>query len=246
MATAKTKKRTFTGRKSKVDQVAHLVGKVSDRELAEQIGVTPENVRTWRKRRGIEATWKTDDVTAATADPKPKAEPKRRKKRKGKGASRRKSKLDPWFSQLGAVPDRQIAEQANVTPENVRAYRKRHGIPSTWRAEATSESTATQATTTAPKRAGKPAPKRAGKPAPKTVAKPVVKAAPAPKTRRRSASTATRGWAFRVTADVDGSEREYVTFGADVVEAAQVARDRLAATKASAHIKKIEVVGVAL
>ena len=110
MATGKTTKRTFTGRKSKVDAVAHLVGKVSDRELAEQIGVTPENVRTWRKRRGIEATWQTDAAAAPAEAPKPRAKPKRKKKRKAKGASRRKSKLDPWFDQLGAVPDRQIAD----------------------------------------------------------------------------------------------------------------------------------------
>ncbi len=234
LATGKTTKRKFTGRKSKVDAVAHLVGKVSDRELAEQIGVTPENVRTWRKRRGIEATWQTDAAAAPAEAPKPK--PKRKKKRKGKGASRRKSKLDPWFDQLGAVPDRQIAEQAKVTPENVRAYRKRHGIPSTWKIEATPEAAPTQAS--AP-----PVTKR--KRTPRATPEPVATPAPT-KARRRSTSTATRGWAFRVTADVEGNEREYVTFGADVVEAAQVARDRLAATKSSAHIKKIEVVGVAL
>jgi hypothetical protein len=242
LATGKTTKRTFTGRKSKVDQVAHLVGKVSDRELAHQIGVTPENVRTWRKRRGIEASWKTDAVAAEAPAAAPKAKPKRKKKRKSKGASRRKSKLDPWFSQLGAVPDREVAEQAGVTPENVRAYRKRHGIPSTWRIETPDAETSAQATVAKP--AAKPAAKPVVRRARKEVAKPAT--ADTSKPRRRSAATATRGWAFRVTADVDGTEREYVTFGADVVEAAQVARDRLAATKSSAHIKKIEVVGVAL
>ena len=236
MATEKTTKRTFTGRKSKVDSVAHLVGKVSDRDLAEQIGVTAENVRTWRKRRGIEATWHLTETAPAASIAKPKPKPKRKRK-KGKGSNRRKSKLDPWFSQLGAVPDRVIAEQASVTPENVRAYRKRHGIPSTWRDEAATEDAPTQAAAPAPKRKSAPRVARPAAPAPAP--------APAPQARTR-VFTAAWGWAYRVTADVDGTEREYVTFGSDVVEAAQIARDRLAAAKSGAHIKKIEVVGVAL
>ena len=210
MAGPKDRKRAFKGRKSKVDAVAHLVGKVPDRELAEQIGVTPENVRTWRKRRGIEPTWKTDEAAPA---PMPRRSPKR-----GKKPRRRKSKLDPYRAELGTVPDRVVAEKAGVTAENVRTYRKRHGIESSWRQA--SEAPA------------KPAP----------AAKPAAK----PARQRRSGPTPPpRGWAFRVTAEIDGAEREYVTFGADVVEAATVARDRLA-RGGNARIKKIEVVGVAL
>ena len=236
-------KRPFKGRKSKVDAVAHLVGTVSDRDLAKQIGVTPENVRTWRRRRGIEATWQTDFPQVEVAA-KP---PKKRKKRKK--PARRKSKLDPFAAELGTVPDRVIAEKAGVSAENVRMYRKRHGITSTWRAaeEAPKASAAPAATPEPEAETIRQPPERrrqapAPNPTPRSVAAPAPRSVAAPAPR----STPTRGWAFRVTADVDGAEREYVTFGADVVEAAQVARDRLVRGTPGAHIKKIEVVGVAL
>ena len=48
---------------------------------------------------------------------------------------RRRSKLDPFLEKIGIVPDRQLAELAGVTPENVRAFRKRRGIPARWRGE---------------------------------------------------------------------------------------------------------------
>lgn len=212
------KKRAFRGRKSKVDAVAHRVGAEPDSVLAAEIGVTTENVRTWRKRRGIEASWAAEDA------PKPAKKPAGRKK-KGK-AKRRKSRLDPFRKELGTAPDRVIAERAGVTPENVRAYRKRHGIPSTWRAaEADVSAPALVAKTPNPTKTPKP------RPAPK---------------RATGRAVPPRGWAFRVTADVDGAEREYVTFGADVVEAAQTARDKLARGDSGARIRKIEVVGVAL
>ena len=52
---------------------------------------------------------------------------------------RRRSKVDPFFDQLGEVPDTEIAKLAGVTPENVRAYRKRRGIPARWRGKGQSK-----------------------------------------------------------------------------------------------------------
>jgi len=62
-------------RKSKMDAFAHLIGVRPDREVAELAGVTPENVRAWRKRRGIGAEWRGEDTPAAPAPPEPRAVP---------------------------------------------------------------------------------------------------------------------------------------------------------------------------
>ncbi|MEC7239662.1 MAG: hypothetical protein VXW32_00345 [Myxococcota bacterium] len=43
---------------------------------------------------------------------------------------KRRSKLDPYLSQVGKVPDREIAERAGVSPDAVRMFRQRHKIPS--------------------------------------------------------------------------------------------------------------------
>ncbi len=43
---------------------------------------------------------------------------------------KRRSKLDPFHSQIGKVPDREIAALAEVSPDAVRMYRQRHKIPS--------------------------------------------------------------------------------------------------------------------
>ena len=50
-------------------------------------------------------------------------------------AKRRKSKLDPYLEHVGVLPDREVAEMAGVTPENVRAFRARRSIAAGWRGE---------------------------------------------------------------------------------------------------------------
>jgi hypothetical protein len=50
-------------------------------------------------------------------------------------AKRRKSKLDPYLEHVGVLPDREVAELAGVTPENVRAFRARRNIAAGWRGE---------------------------------------------------------------------------------------------------------------
>lgn len=52
--------RTFRGRRSALDPYTHLLGTVPDQEIANLAGVTPENVRTYRQRRGIAAGWATE------------------------------------------------------------------------------------------------------------------------------------------------------------------------------------------
>ena len=213
--------RGFSGRRSKIDPFADIVGTVSDKEVAAKAGVSPENVRTWRKRRGIPATWRGEGDAAPTAAAALKAETAKPKRRKGK-PKRRKSKLDPYRKQLGVLPDKEISELSGTSVENVRAYRKRHKIAAKWQQAA----------------AEAPAPK-----AKKAPAKSAPAAKPAKPPRRKASP---RNWAFRITADVGGDTKEYVTFGADVVEAARVAKERLGASHSDAFVQKIEVLGVAL
>jgi len=114
-------------RRSKLDPYREKVGAVPDREVAELAGVSAENVRAFRKRRGIPAAWRGEgQEQPAVAAVKPSAKPRR--------VSRpRRSKLDPFMDKVGVVPDREVAVLAGVSAENVRAFRKRRGIPAGWR-----------------------------------------------------------------------------------------------------------------
>jgi hypothetical protein len=48
---------SFRGRRSALDAYVEMLGKVPDADIAKLAGVTPENVRTYRTRRGIGASW---------------------------------------------------------------------------------------------------------------------------------------------------------------------------------------------
>jgi hypothetical protein len=111
------KPKTF--RKSKISPFRSEVGKIPDRQLAQKAGVTTESVRMYRRRHGIELTL----PAAPNARPTPESKVPRR----------RRSKLDPYADLLGTVPDGEVAAMAGVTSENVRAYRRRHSIPTQWR-----------------------------------------------------------------------------------------------------------------
>lgn len=54
----KARKRAFVGRRSRVAAYAHLLGEVPDAEIASMIGMSMQNVRAYRIRRGIEAGWR--------------------------------------------------------------------------------------------------------------------------------------------------------------------------------------------
>ena len=143
-------------RKSKLDPFADKLGVVPDKELAALAGVSSENVRALRKRRGIPARWRGEGgpAVAPVHDARPATRRKVRKPRRAKparlpaddlppepeqvsglkpGRKPRKTKLDPYLDKVGVLPDKQVAELAGVTSENVRAYRKRRGIPAGWR-----------------------------------------------------------------------------------------------------------------
>lgn len=54
--------RSFRGRKSVLEAYVHMLGRQSDADVARLAGVTAENVRTYRHRRGIMAEWREGDA----------------------------------------------------------------------------------------------------------------------------------------------------------------------------------------
>jgi len=117
-------------RKSKLDPHMDKVGVLPDKQVAMLAGVTPENVRAYRIRRGIPARWRGEGgpLSAAAAPAPAPAAPKRASKP-------RKGKLTPYLAEIGILEDAVIARKAATTPQNVRNFRMRHGIPARWRGE---------------------------------------------------------------------------------------------------------------
>lgn len=129
-------------RRSKIDPFHSLVGQLVDREVAEKAGVTPAAVQAYRRKHGIPAASSGGATAGDVAGPAtPTRGPKRRKARK--------SKVDPYFSLLGQVPDRVVAEKAGVTIGAVQAYRRRFSIPSTRAQRDTSQAPRQSSATTA-------------------------------------------------------------------------------------------------
>lgn len=135
---------------------AQQLGKVPDQDIADKAGVSRAVTVAYRKKLGIPAydghrhRGKEAAAPASAEEPKaapkverskaPKAEPKtepvvkvEEKPSTDSSFRGRKSALDKFLHMLGTRPDAEIAALANVTPENVRTYRTRRGIPSTWR-----------------------------------------------------------------------------------------------------------------
>lgn len=99
--------RTRPGSKDdRIDQIRDQLGQISDREAAEMAGVSQRTITSYRQRHSIAAFT-------------------------GRGAakgSRRRSKLDPFVELVGRLPDREVAERAEVTLNAVRNYRHTRGI----------------------------------------------------------------------------------------------------------------------
>lgn len=66
--TKKSGKRAFAGRRSQVHPYLNLLGTVPDSEIASMAGVTMQNVRAYRIRRGIEADWRSRTKTKSVAE----------------------------------------------------------------------------------------------------------------------------------------------------------------------------------
>lgn len=119
-----------SGGRSKLDAHRDIIGVLSDAEVAGRAGVTPEAVRVYRQRHDIPSR-RSAAAAAAAAPPVAALSADDDKK----SAQRRASKLDQYMDLVGTLPDREVATMAGVTPENVRAFRRRHDIPARWRDE---------------------------------------------------------------------------------------------------------------
>jgi hypothetical protein len=90
-----------------------LLGKIADWEIADRAGVSIRTVASFRARHSIPG------FTGS-------------RKKTGRKTTRR-SKIDPFVSLLGQVPDRVVAERAGVSLNAVRNYRVKRGIPASGR-----------------------------------------------------------------------------------------------------------------
>ncbi|MFZ5478324.1 MAG: hypothetical protein ACOZNI_16270 [Myxococcota bacterium] len=98
--------------------VAQL-GTTPDAELAVLAGASVAAVQQYRRRRGIAPAQRHAPKTPTLVTPA-KASPAR---------TPRASKLDAFLDLVGQLPDAEVAARAGVTPEAVRLYRTRRGIP---------------------------------------------------------------------------------------------------------------------
>jgi hypothetical protein len=221
-------------RRSKVDPFIDQLGEVPDNEIAKLAGVTPENVRAYRKRRGIPAKWRGEGPGAA----KPAPAPTRAKK--AKGGKRRKTKLEPYLDQLGVLPDTEIAELAGVTVGNVRAYRYRRGIPSAREAAKGGGDQVDPTTIPAP-----PSPE------PPLVAvepelPPAAPAEPQPAANLEGDSPSPKAKAFRIKVEGVGGTVAYVVIAEDIAEAACKALRTLEQRRVEGEVLSVEYLAVAL
>lgn len=106
-------------RASKLDSWLHVIGTKPDREVAELAGMTTENVRMYRLRRGIAAGWRSEGARPEPAPPVAET----------RAPTRVDQVLAGFADVLGRVPDAEIAAKANISRSAVSAYRQRHGIP---------------------------------------------------------------------------------------------------------------------
>jgi hypothetical protein len=98
-------------RRTRLDAHVHLIGVVSDAEVARLAGVTAANVRAWRVRRGVPAAPRTAEMASA-------------------GVRRRgpRSAIEPFEHLVGKVPDVEIARLADVSLSAAVQFRRRRGI----------------------------------------------------------------------------------------------------------------------
>jgi transcriptional regulator with XRE-family HTH domain len=128
-APAKTSSHRRKSKAHLIERYEHLLGVRSDREVAELAGVSSNTVANYRSRAGIPAARRATKREATEANQSSSKPKKATRKGKGRKRKARASKVDPFFSLLGEVPDRVVAEKAGVTLGAVLQYRKRHGVP---------------------------------------------------------------------------------------------------------------------
>jgi len=138
-------------RQSKLDGFLDIVGVLSDKEVAQRAGVTAENVRMYRARRGIAAQWQVDGAprrgrparvkavappvsTETVVAPRRRGRPPRVRPPEGapvateSGDTLVERALAAVLDKVGKVSDAEVATAAGISRSAVSAYRKKHGI----------------------------------------------------------------------------------------------------------------------
>ncbi len=261
-ATAPSVRSTATGRASKLDDYRTIVGFIADGDVAAQTGMTSENVRMYRKRRGIPAFWReaTEEaaapVVATPAAATPAAEPARRGRPRGpsEGGSKVDRALARFRDVLGSVPDAEIALQAKVSRSAVSAYRQRFKIAASGRVgrprktanvpPLTLVTTLVLPLVPAPVEAQQPAPAPAAPAARAAVAAPAppVPAPPVP----APIAAPNGGYVYRVKATQNGEKHIFGLVAVDPVAAAREAFARLSARDSTWVIQSIRLLSDAL
>lgn len=123
----------------KIAPFAERLGVDTDANIAEDAGVSPRTVATFRRRNGIKgkrgrrpSKKKAASKTKSELPPE-KGTDKKSGKKSGKKKLRSRgkpSKLDPFRHLLGTMPDADVAEKAGVSANAAAAYRRRRDIPS--------------------------------------------------------------------------------------------------------------------
>jgi len=216
-------------KRSKLDEFRSVIGKIPDKEVAARAGMSVEGVRLYRKRNSIELEpgarlkrgRRPKSASGAQQAAPRKAGEKRARRTAQSEPRRRISKLDPYREMLGKFPDRDVADKAGVTAENVRAYRRRHSIPATWREEGEETS---------------PTPKRGrGRP---------PGAAPRHATRPGRVGAGQQGYSVHVV--VGTTTHEYMIIAADISSAAESAQATIRSRHPNGEITAIRHLGPAL
>lgn len=102
-----------TGVHATLEEHLEVLGTVPDHVVAEKTGLSVSAVGRFRRARGIAAYQGFKFGQREGGAPLP----------------RRSSRLEAFRELLGVLPDREVAQLAGLTPEGVRIYRKRKGIP---------------------------------------------------------------------------------------------------------------------
>ena len=211
-------------------KLEHLFGQIPDHEIAKQADLSISTVGKYRRTNNFPAyqgykfkkgelppprtgkAKKERKKAAKAAAPKKSAKKaaKRKveapKKTEGKQKRFRKSKLDPYAHLIGKMPDKEVAAMAGTTPDGVRMYRLRHGIPAV-----------SHTTRGRPRKVDAPAPKKT-KAAPKAAP---PKRAAGPKATSKVSKAISAAQAFEVLVRNKGDDTTYVVVAGDIVGAAQ-------------------------
>lgn len=229
---------TASGARARIAALESLLGVEPDGVVAKRAGVARKTVVEYRKLKGI-AAYRGDAGASSPAPVRVAAAASTARSARANVAApvspapapssvpNRSSRLDAFLELVGVLPDREVAQRAGMSTENVRMYRARRGIPARWRGEgddASGEAVALRAPVASS------APSSAATPARVAVA-PTTLAVSGSTNRPEAAAVRTAPRiAWQIFASLpDGERRTFGIVGHDLVEAVRRAETELRA-----------------